>query len=492
MSLAGCNLPQISMSNLLLKKLLQRPDVSQMLEQLAVALVTPVVITDGKGQVLWQRVTGGGNREWPLTINNQVYGWLQGEDSAQAIATTLNCLLQQEIEKRGLAQEILQKYEEVNFLSDFAIQVSQCIGLEEMTTVIQRETQNLLKVEEVLILLYEASQCRLVSPMAQTSLTEAHLQSLFPLVHRVLSSGNPEIINNVTALSALTCPATGRSGMALTEAPATEKIGSLMLAPLTIQNRTFGVFVLCHSQGNLYTSEDLNLFLTLASQVAAAIQTAQYYDKLKHYSQTLELQVAERTWELQEAKEKLEKVNQELQKMAIQDELTQIANRRYFNQYLEQEWKRCQREQQPIALILGDVDAFKKYNDYYGHQAGDRCLQQIAQILSSALKRPGDLVARYGGEEFAMILPQTDLAGAQHVAQRIQHELSLMQIPHEQSELEPFVTMSLGVHSIIPTAQDSLDRFIRHADKALYHAKASGRNRIFNYQLDNYRFVPLG
>jgi diguanylate cyclase (GGDEF)-like protein len=480
------------MSNLLLKKLLQRSGVNQMLEQLAVALATPVVITNKQGQVLWRQAAGSGAREWPLMVNGQLYGWLQGDASSQAIATTLNCLLQQEIEKRGLAQEILQKYEEVNFLSDFAIQVSQCIGLEEMTTVIQRETQNLLKVEEVLVLLYEASQCCLVSPMAQTGLTEAHLQSLFPLVHRVLSSGNPEIINNVTALSALTCPATGRSGMALTEAPATEKIGSLMLAPLTIQNRTFGVFVLCHSQGNLYTSEDLNLFLTLASQVAAAIQTAQYYDKLKHYSQTLELQVAERTWELQEAKEKLEKVNQELQKMAILDELTQIANRRYFNQYLEQEWKRCQREQYPLALILGDVDAFKKYNDFYGHQAGDRCLQQVAKVLSTALKRPGDLVARYGGEEFAMILPQTDLAGAQHVAQRIQHQFSLIQIPHETSELEPFVTMSLGVHAIVPTAQDSLDRFIHHTDKALYQAKAGGRNRIFNYHLNGYRFVPMG
>ncbi|MFM7192893.1 MAG: diguanylate cyclase, partial [Microcystaceae cyanobacterium] len=218
----------------------------------------------------------------------------------------------------------------------------------------------------------------------------------------------------------------------------------------------------------------------------------QYYDKLKLYSQTLELQVAERTWELQEAKEKLEKVNQELHKMAIQDELTQIANRRYFNQYLEQEWKRCQREQQPLALILGDVDAFKKYNDYYGHQAGDRCLQKVAQVLSSALKRPGDLVARYGGEEFAMILPQTDLAGAQNVAQRIQRQFSLVRIPHEQSELEPFVTMSLGVNAIMPTPQDSLDRFIRHTDKALYHAKTGGRNRIFTYQLDRYGLVPLG
>jgi len=480
------------MSNLLLKKLLQRPDVSPMLEQLAVALATPVMITNEQGQVLWQQGSGTGEREWPLAIKGQLYGWLQGNANAQAIATTLTCLLQQEIEKRGLAQEILQKYEEVNFLSDFAIQVSQCIGLEEMTTVIQRETQNLLKVEKVLVLLYEPSQCGLVSPMAQTSVTEAHLQTLFPLVHRVLSSGHPEIVNNITALSALTRPSKGRLTLAITEDPTPETMGSVMLAPLTIQNRTFGVFVLCHSQCNLYTSEDLNLFLTLASQVAAAIQTAQYYDKLKLYSQTLELQVAERTWELQEAKEKLEKVNQELHKMAIQDELTQIANRRYFNQYLEQEWKRCQREQQPLALILGDVDAFKKYNDYYGHQAGDRCLQKVAQVLSSALKRPGDLVARYGGEEFAMILPQTDLTGAQNVAQRIQRQFSLVRIPHEQSELEPFVTMSLGVNAIVPTPQDSLDRFIRHTDKALYHAKTGGRNRIFTYQLDRYGLVPLG
>jgi diguanylate cyclase (GGDEF)-like protein len=126
---------------------------------------------------------------------------------------------------------------------------------------------------------------------------------------------------------------------------------------------------------------------------------------------------------------------------------------------------------------LGDVDYFKKYNDFYGHQQGDECLRQVAQALRQAVKRPTDLVARYGGEEFAVILPLTDAAGAVTVAQVIEQAVRELQLPHAQSEVNESVTVSLGVASFIPTAETSPEALIKTADAALYEAKRQGRDR---------------
>lgn len=179
-----------------------------------------------------------------------------------------------------------------------------------------------------------------------------------------------------------------------------------------------------------------------------------------------------------EAEEALHRANQELQRLANLDGLTQVANRRRFNQYLAQEWKRMCQAQLPLSLILCDIDYFKHYNDAYGHQAGDECLQQVTQTINSVVKRPGDLVARYGGEEFAIILPNTNANGVIHVAKSIQTDIQRLKIEHRQSEIEEYITLSLGVSCVVP-GQDSLpDTFVATVDKALYEAKAQGRNRI--------------
>ncbi|MFA9202275.1 MAG: diguanylate cyclase domain-containing protein, partial [Candidatus Nanopelagicaceae bacterium] len=141
---------------------------------------------------------------------------------------------------------------------------------------------------------------------------------------------------------------------------------------------------------------------------------------------------------------RLQTANQKLQKLAILDGLTGIANRRYFDLVLDKEWQRLAREQQPLSLILCDIDYFKAYNDTYGHQQGDRCLKQVAQILQQSTRRPADLVARYGGEEFAIILPNTDLQGALFIAKNIKQELAQKQLPHSQSSVSQYVTCSMG------------------------------------------------
>jgi diguanylate cyclase (GGDEF)-like protein len=170
--------------------------------------------------------------------------------------------------------------------------------------------------------------------------------------------------------------------------------------------------------------------------------------------------------------------NQKLYHLANYDGLTQIPNRRQFDEYFQQEWKRMTREKSSISLILCDVDCFKQYNDTYGHQAGDSCLKKVAQAISKVIKRPGDFAARYGGEEFVVVLPNTSLEGAMFVAEEIRSQVRILAIPHTNSIASEYVTVSLGVTSIIPVSDIPSALLIKTADEALYRAKKKGRNRV--------------
>ncbi|WP_414550366.1 diguanylate cyclase domain-containing protein [Anabaena sp. CCY 0017] len=182
--------------------------------------------------------------------------------------------------------------------------------------------------------------------------------------------------------------------------------------------------------------------------------------------------------EQSQLQKQLEFAHQELQRLVTIDQLTQVYNRRRFDEYLAQEWQRMAREQVPISLILGDIDYFKLYNDTYGHQLGDRCLQQVAQCINNSIKRPADLVARYGGEEFSVILPNTDMEGAMILAEIICSSVRKMDIPHSSSPVSPVVTISAGVATLIPKPNSDYQEVILLADKALYQAKMAGRDRI--------------
>ncbi|VEP12505.1 Protein-glutamate methylesterase (modular protein) [Hyella patelloides LEGE 07179] len=174
-------------------------------------------------------------------------------------------------------------------------------------------------------------------------------------------------------------------------------------------------------------------------------------------------------------------LHKQLSQLALLDSLTQVYNRRSFDRQLKREWGKLKRIPAPLSLIMCDVDCFKIYNDTYGHQQGDRCLQQVAQAISSALKRPGDILARYGGEEFAIILPHTPQAGAAQVGELIRRAVKELKIPHHNSLVDSVVTVSLGIASTIPDSVDYPQLLIEAADLALYKAKERGRDCVAVY-----------
>ncbi|WP_370462325.1 diguanylate cyclase domain-containing protein [Oceanimonas sp. MB9] len=186
----------------------------------------------------------------------------------------------------------------------------------------------------------------------------------------------------------------------------------------------------------------------------------------------------------QSAEQKLALANRELQQMNLSlhrlselDELTQIANRRCFDRHFQAEWRRAQREKRSLALIMGDVDDFKRYNDEYGHQCGDECLHRVAQALAGRLHREGDMVARYGGEEFIVLLPGLSREQARQVAEQLLTTVRELNIPHRQS-VHGRVTLSLGVAACVPRPDARFETLVGEADRALYRAKEQGRNRL--------------
>jgi diguanylate cyclase (GGDEF)-like protein len=160
------------------------------------------------------------------------------------------------------------------------------------------------------------------------------------------------------------------------------------------------------------------------------------------------------------------------------DQLTELPNRRNFDNRLNMEWRRAIREKTPISLLMVDVDKFKDYNDTYGHQQGDLLLKAVAKTIDKNLKRPADFAARWGGEEFAALLANTNAPGAQEVAERIRADVEKINFTCQQCSDTAPVTISIGAATMVPVPADSLDLFISAADDALYQAKRTGRNKV--------------
>lgn len=239
-------------------------------------------------------------------------------------------------------------------------------------------------------------------------------------------------------------------------------IQAVLTVAIRFQHHIKGVICLHQcDQTRDWLSDEIQLLEQVADQIAVAIDQAELYQNLKQ-------------------------ANQELRRMAHLDGLTQVANRTAFDQYFDNEFRRHQREDISLSLIMCDVDHFKHYNDTYGHIRGDDCLRTVALALATVLKRPGDMVARYGGEEFALILPNTDAEGMQVIAEAIQAKLKQLAIPHRGLQPSFLVTVSMGLANQTQVGASTPTELIAAADWALYRAKALGRNR---YAVANH---PIG
>jgi len=178
--------------------------------------------------------------------------------------------------------------------------------------------------------------------------------------------------------------------------------------------------------------------------------------------------------------QKLIKAYDTIRIQAIYDPLTKIPNRRYFNDRIQEEFERSMRNDDPLSIIMADIDHFKNYNDYYGHDQGDLCLIQVAQTIRNVLNRPADFCARYGGEEFIIILPDTGINGATHMATKLINAMKTLEMAHEDSVTKNYVTLSLGICSE-KEMKSNVNYIVTKADQALYQAKANGRNRFEIY-----------
>jgi diguanylate cyclase (GGDEF)-like protein len=181
--------------------------------------------------------------------------------------------------------------------------------------------------------------------------------------------------------------------------------------------------------------------------------------------------IQEKSDELERVNKELEEANQKLEKLSQTDSLTGIFNRSVFDRTIRAEWDRCKRHHSPLSLIMVDIDIFKAYNDNYGHQAGDDCIRWVAQSLRACVKRSSDIVARYGGDEFAVILPHVNRDTAVQFADQIRKKVLELAIPHPFSPVSPYLTISAGVQTLIPSDELSIEKLIRTADQALYEAK---------------------
>lgn len=225
-----------------------------------------------------------------------------------------------------------------------------------------------------------------------------------------------------------------------------------------------------------FLADAINAMLASLSQHMAQNRTLyrqleQEQESLRALNKSLELRIAERTRDLEQA-------NEQLKRLSLTDALTGIANRRRFDQTLEQEWRRCGRNGRPLTVALLDVDWFKLYNDHYGHVAGDEVLRQVAATLQASIGRAGDTLARYGGEEFALVASDTDAEAGLGIAHRMRDAIFALQLPHALSDFGR-ITISVGVVSCVPSRQDGGDKALLHAaDAALYRAKTAGRNRV--------------
>ncbi|MEH2117389.1 EAL domain-containing protein [Nostoc sp.] len=381
-------------------------------------------------------------------------GYLIGKPSEVPVTTTPHfdpiALTVASADGKQVEQHVQHQSESERIVAAVTQRIRQSLELDEILQTTAAEVRQLFEVDRVVIYQFEPDWSGLV---AVESLAEGcmSIQGYFmdtclqPSRAAYFQQGNTRAIEDIETAGLSPCHVDFLRSL---------QIRAYLMVPILQQEHLWGLLIAhqCRYTRQWQQSE-INLFNQLAGQAAIAIQQSELYHQLQQ-------------------------ANHELQRLACSDGLTQVANRRCFDDTFNAQWQQLAREQASLSLILCDVDYFKLYNDTHGHLAGDDALRQVAKAISQTVKHPADLVARYGGEEFAVILPNTDIESAIAVARDIQNNVSALKKPHPHSPVSEFITLSLGVATITPYSQLSPATLIATADQGLYQAKAQGRNCV--------------
>lgn len=375
-----------------------------------------------------------------------------------AALTEANQRLEAEIKARQQAEQRLEfQAQQEQLLQAIAQRIRSSLELDQVLSATVEEIQLLLGVDRVLILRFQADGTKVVATEARNPCCQSLLAQTFRepcLSDRVLAHYGERGVRAIADIFAADLQPCLIETLALLE------VRALLVVPILQEpspdhpqtGQVWGLLIVHHGNTpRLWHNHEQTLLRRLADQVSIAIRQSA--------------------------------LHAETRRLAVVDSLTQVANRRQFDTYLQKMWNQHLRDQTPLALMMADIDFFKLYNDTYGHLGGDRCLQTIADSLKQQVKRPHDLVARYGGEEFAAILPQTSLAGAQCLAETCLTYIQSLNLPHHRSPLQ-MLTLSFGVVSLVPTTDQRVENLVKMADQALYNAKAKGRNQVVTWPTD--------
>lgn len=387
------------------------------------------------GQTLWADITCS------------VVQWGEGLKVQQAIVRDITYRVQ-------IEDSLRQQAERERLISAMQERIRQSLDLKEIlqTTVVQ--VRQFLQCDRVAI-------CRLGSDctgvMVSESVNSEYCSILGLTIHDPLLGEQdlpPEELEGIYQVEDITQAWVSESQVNfLTEV----EVKAMLMVPIVQSSGLWGLLIAHHCAApRRWQQSEIKFLSQLATQVGIATQQSQFYEQLKE-------------------------ANQQLRQLATRDGLTLLSNRRHFNEYLEREWRQMERDRTPLSLILCDIDFFKPYNDTYGHQAGDDSLKQVAVAIQKASQRPLDFVARYGGEEFAVILPNTDADGAIYVGETIREAVKALQVPHQASPTCGYITLSVGIATVMPGVESSVETLIQEADRALYRGKDKGRDCSVHY-----------
>ncbi|WP_052050093.1 diguanylate cyclase domain-containing protein [Leptolyngbya sp. KIOST-1] len=379
----------------------------------------------------------------------------------------------QDLSERKAAELALQrKAEREQTLWQITQKIRQTLDLPSILATATAEVQSYLQVDRTLIFQFTSDHSgAIIQTTAQASCPvtptaqEWQADGLRQRCYHYYSQGQAKAIAGLTADLNELCLS---PWIELTEAKSAIVAPILQPQPQGGSNLWGFLIVQTCASPRQWESGEAELLEQVADQLAIAVQQADLLAQLQYQAQRLA-----------ETNQALARANQRLNDLSHRDQLTQIANRRYFDTVLQREWKRLSRSHSPLALIMFDVDHFKQFNDCHGHPSGDDCLITVAKTSQAVVNRPSDIVARYGGEEFAVVLPHTTLTGAATLAEAIRARIRALNIVNFQSATETvYVTVSLGVACQVPSRDLSIQTLVAAADQALYRAKQEGRDRV--------------